>query len=62
MFLLLFRLKAFARGCFGRTTLAPLNAYSSGMIQACASAASATGVASGSSQIIPTPAQMNGTV
>jgi hypothetical protein len=32
------------------------------MIQACASAASATGVASGSSQIIPTPAQMKGTV
>ena len=47
---------------FGRTTDAPLNAYSSGMIQAWASAASATGAASGSSHIIPAAAAMNGTV
>jgi hypothetical protein len=32
------------------------------MIQACASAASATGVASGSSHTMPTAAAMNGTV
>jgi hypothetical protein len=46
----------------GRTTDAPRKAYSSGMIQACASAASATGVASGSSHTMPTAAAMNGTV
>ena len=50
------------RGPFGRTTLAPRKAYSSGMIHACASAASATGAAIGSSQTIPRPAAMNGTV
>ena len=50
------------RAPFGRTTLAPRKAYSSGMIQACANAASATGAASGSSQTITTPAATNGTV
>ena len=42
--------------------IAPRNAYSSGMIQAWASAANATGAASGSSHTMPMAAAMNGTV
>ena len=56
------RLRTSLRGPFGRTTLAPRKAYSSGMIQACASAARATGAESGSSHSMPAPAATNGTV
>src|SRR5437763_1062343 len=45
-----------------RATLAPRNACSSGMIHACAKLASATGAASGWTQIRTTPAAMNGIV
>ena len=50
------------RGPFGRATVAPRAAYSSGMIQACAAATKATGAVIGSSQSIPAAAARNGIV